>query len=219
MTKPYLRARIRPEPPPPRPLLALAGALAWIAATIAAEWLGVWPAIGGAALLLAIIVLAFDREAARILLKLRPEHFVVGFVTGFLMAAATILIYLPLSRIAPVIAADAAGLYDAFRGLSPILAILALAPVVLGEELVWRGVVQTALMRRAGTVAGVLLSAAAYSLAQAPLGSAILMLVAFGCGLIWSLLRLATGSLIPPLVAHLVWSLVVLQWRPLVSLP
>ena len=133
------------------------------------------------------------------------------------MAAVTYLLYPVLARFAPFIATDTARLYAAFRAPSLLIASVALAPVVLGEELVWRGAVQAAPVRRLRPWGGVTLAAAAYALAQAPLGSAVLVLVAFLCGLFWGALRAATSSLVPTLVAHLVWDLLVLLWLPLDS--
>jgi len=43
-------------------------------------------------------------------------------------------------------------------------------------------------------------------------------LVALGCGLVWSASRSITGSLVPALVAHLIWDIAVLLWRPLDSI-
>jgi membrane protease YdiL (CAAX protease family) len=39
--------------------------------------------------------------------------------------------------------------------------------------------------------------------------------VAFLCGIAWGALRAASKSLLPPLVAHLVWDVLVLLWLPL----
>ena len=43
----------------------------------------------------------------------------------------------------------------------------------------------------------------------------VLVLVAFGCGLVWSALRAVTGSVAPALVAHLLWDVLILMWLPL----
>jgi membrane protease YdiL (CAAX protease family) len=43
----------------------------------------------------------------------------------------------------------------------------------------------------------------------------VLVAVAFSCGLAWSTLRASTASLVPPLVAHLLWDALVLLWLPL----
>lgn len=197
----------------PAPGLALGAAAAWLAAAAAARWLGIWLALGGTAVALGAAVLALD-ASARTGLRPTPARVLVGAAAGVALAAATHLAFAVLGGIEPWIARDTALLYAAFRAPPGPGASLLLAPIVLGEELVWRGAVQGALSRRLGPAAGVPLAALGYALAHVPLGSPVLPLVAGGCGLVWGALRAATGSLVPPLVAHLAWDLLVLLWLP-----
>ena len=145
----------------------------------------------------------------------RPRLAIISL--GGLMVAVTYLLYPVLARLAPFIATDTVRLYSAFRPPSLVIASVALTPVILGEELVWRGVVQTVLVRRFRAWGGVTLAAVAYALAHAPLGSPVLVIVALLCGLFWGALRATTSSLVPTLVAHLVWDFLVLLWLPLDS--
>lgn len=195
--------------------LALASVVVWLAAAALAEPLGILPAIGGAAVALGAAILLFDGPAATALLRPSPRLLLLGAGAGGLMAAATCLLYPMLARLVPFIAADAARLYGALRTPSPLLAAVAIVPVIVGEELVWRGVVQASLMRRLGAWRGVTMAAVAYALVHAPLGSPVLPAVAFTCGLAWGALRATTGSLVPSLVAHLLWDGLVLFWLPL----
>lgn len=196
-------------------LLPLACFAVWIGAAAGARVLGVWLALGGAAIALGVAVWALDRNRARRLLRPTPGLVAVGAAAGAAMTAATHLLYPTVARHLPTVATDAAALYTAFRAPPPALAALALAPIVLGEELVWRGVVQAALVDRIGRRGGVFVAAVAYAVAHAPLGSALLVVVAFLCGLAWSALRAASRSLVPPLIAHLVWDVLVLLCLPL----
>jgi membrane protease YdiL (CAAX protease family) len=41
--------------------------------------------------------------------------------------------------------------------------------------------------------------------------------VALSCGVAWGALRVASASLVPTLLAHLMWDLLVLLWLPLDS--
>ena len=43
----------------------------------------------------------------------------------------------------------------------------------------------------------------------------LIMAVAFFCALAWGTLRARTSSLVPTLVAHLLWDVLVLLWLPL----
>ena len=183
--------------------LALACAVVWVAAAASARPLGIWLAVGGAAVALGAAVWLFDRAEARRILQPSPSLVLLGAAAGAVMIAATYLLYPVLARVAPFIGSDTTRLYAAFRVPSLATAAIAIGPVVLAEELVWRGVVQGALVRRAGRWQGVTLAAAAYALAHAPLGSSTLVMLAFACGLA------------PALVAHLAWDVTVLLWLPL----
>ena len=195
--------------------LPIACVALWIVAAAGARVLGVWLAVGGGAIVLGVAVWALDRNRVRHLLRPSAGLIAVGAVAGGAMTALTHLLYPVVARHVPSIAADAATLYAAFRGPSPAVAAIALGPIVIGEELVWRGAVQAALVGRFGRRGGVFLAALAYALAHAALGSPLLVVVAFLCGIAWGALRAASKSLIPPLVAHLVWDVLVLLWLPL----
>ncbi len=214
---PGLNARARPGAPakPGNTALALACFVLWLAAAAGAGALGIWLAIGGAAVGLGSAVLLLDPAAARRSLAPSPRLVLLGAGAGCAMAAATYVLYPLLARLSPLIATDTARLYASFRALPPVIASLALLPVITGEELVWRGVVQTELARRLGPWRGVTLAALAYALAHAPLGSPLLVAVALLCGLAWGTLRAASGSLFPSLLAHLLWDIVVLLGLPL----
>jgi membrane protease YdiL (CAAX protease family) len=197
--------------------LAFASIAAWLAAAAITGPLGIWPAVGGAAVALGLAVLLFERPAPIALLQPSPRLVLLGAAAGGVMAVATYLVYPLLARILPFIASDTAQLYAAFRAPSLVVASVALVPVIVGEELVWRGVVQASLVQRLGASRGVALAAVVYALVHVPLGSPVLVAVAFFCGLVWGTLRATTASLVPTLVAHLLWDVLVLLWLPLDS--
>ncbi len=195
--------------------LALASVVAWLAAAASTGPLGIWRAIGGVAVALGLAILLFGRPASTLLLRPTPRLILLGATAGALMAVATYLLYPLFARILPSIATDTTRLYAAFRAPSLVVASVALVPVIVGEELVWRGVVQTSLVERIGPWSGVALAAVVYALVHVPLGSPVLVAAAFFCGLAWGALRATTASLVPALVAHLLWDLLVLVWLPL----
>jgi uncharacterized protein len=198
-----------------RTSLALACAVGWLAAAASTGPFGIWLAIGGAAVVLGGAVFVLDHAAARRSLQPSPRLVLIGAGAGCLMAAATHFLYPLFAHLSPLIATETTRLYASFRALPPGIASLALLPVITGEELVWRGAVQTELVRRVGRWSGVALAALAYALAHAPLGSPLLVAVALLCGLVWGTLRAVSGSLVPGLLAHAVWDIVVFLWLPL----
>jgi membrane protease YdiL (CAAX protease family) len=199
--------------------LALACVVVWLVASASAGALGIWLALGGASVALGVSVFVLDRAAALRLIRPSARLVLVGAAAGLSMAAATYLLYPVLARVLPFIRTDMASLYASFRELPRVIAALALVPVILGEEVVWRGVVQTTCVRRLGPWRGVPVAALVYALAHAPLGSPVLVVVALSCGMAWGALRAASASLVPSLLAHLVWDILVLLWLPLDDYP
>lgn len=153
------------------------------------------------------------------MLRVSLSGVVWGLGVGALMTALTYALY-PLARAAlPTIADDVQGLYRQLDLGSLAAALPLVCVVVAGEELVWRGTlleaVATARAWNRRRFAQIAFVSAVYAVAQAGFGSLLLVVVAFGCGLVWSALRLQTKQLVAPLASHLVWSSFVLWLVPL----
>jgi membrane protease YdiL (CAAX protease family) len=102
------------------------------------------------------------------------------------------------------------------RTTAPGVAVLV---IVFGtspsEEVLWRGAVFARLTRRYG--AGwrpVVLTAVWYAVFVGLSGSPALLLAALICGIVWARQRQVTGSLVPGLVSHTLWSLLLLLYIP-----
>jgi membrane protease YdiL (CAAX protease family) len=99
---------------------------------------------------------------------------------------------------------------------SPVLLGLIIVGLAVAEELVWRGMVLGALAESFGTRRAAPLAALAYALAHVPsmftladsdVGlNPLLVIAAFGCGLVWSFTATLTGRLPPVIVSHAVFS-------------
>lgn len=193
---------------------ALVLAVLWALAAAASPRLGFWTGMGSAAVFLGAVASFVDRSLWRLVFPARLSAALAGAGAGLVMAIAAWLIYPALAIAVPWLSGDKAGLYAEFAALTPIEAALLLPIVIAGEELVWRGLVQAALTRRFGPIAGLPLVAALYGAATLPCRSPLLALAALGCGLAWSTLRMVSGGLIAPMVSHLTWAALVLFVRP-----
>jgi uncharacterized protein len=97
-------------------------------------------------------------------------------------------------------------------GLAVLVIVFATSP---SEEVLWRGAVFARLTRRYG--AGwrpVVLTTAAYAGFVALSGSVVLALAALVCGAVWTRQRQVTGSIVPGLVSHALWSSLMFLWIP-----
>ena len=204
------------HPPPGLPerrpeWLAAAAVPLWIIATALSAWLDVWVAIGGVALLVSALALAWLPHLLRTLLGTSGRIVTLGLAAAGTMGLATYVLFPVAVSIVPGVSAATSDLYLSFHANRPVWVIgLFLVPVVTAEELVWRGLVQEAIGRHAGQLATVLLTGLVYGLAHILLGSPLLVAVAIACGLYWSALRWQSHSLLPGLIAHLVWDVLIL---------
>lgn len=88
-------------------------------------------------------------------------------------------------------------------------------PIAPGEEIYWRGLIQRRFAERLGSNAGFLTATAAYALVHLPTLNPPLILTAFIGGLVWGYLYKKTGSLVPAVISHVLWDLLIFVVAPL----
>ena len=177
--------------------------LIWALAMLATRFADPLVVITVVAVSLAVTVAWRERVSLRPLLRMTPRIALLSVAAAAAMIAVTYVAYPLLVRWIPSLGMETRIIYARFiAGRTLALLIAGVVPVVVAEELLWRGWFQGSM---AG--AGVIAAAVTYGAAHAPAGSLLLVVVAFVCGLYWSTLRSISGSLIPPLCAHLVWDI------------
>lgn len=188
----------------------------WGAGTALTPWVGVWGGVGGSSLLLCAYFARAYGKLLRSLTAMNRDSLVWGFLGGAVMIVATYALYPVASHFLPGLPGGTAHLYARLYSAPQPVRLILLPFVILGEEVVWRGVVQSCCARRGPALLGVVWTALLYAVAHAPMQEPLLTLIAGACGLYWGLLRWRTASLVPPLIAHLAWDLVVMVLFPLV---
>lgn len=212
------------EPMRGRVLLALA-ILAWLACFAILQRFGTWHQFAGAGVILAALSLVLRVVPAGLL---RPSWREVGLgaVAGLLMVVVTHAAYATTASLLPTWHEETTRLFAFLRVGSFSSGARAALIVVIAtcEEILFRGplagsdaardsdhprIVDGAGYRRLAAYAG------AYAVATATLGSPLLLLCAFLCGVAWGVLRVQAASLVVPIVAHVIWDLGVLVLWPL----
>jgi uncharacterized protein len=185
-----------------------------LAATLIITALGsvadVWTQMATAyVLLIPLTAFALPLDWAR-LRRPSVEGLVTGLLSAIVLYGCGALTLSVISRV-PSLAAQLRALH-AWKQLHPLWVGSALLVLVIvpGEEIVWRAGVTLPLAGRLGPFWGCLAGAAAFTAAHLGLGVGLLLLAAFAAGLFWSLLVVKTRSLVPALVCHLLWDLVML---------
>jgi membrane protease YdiL (CAAX protease family) len=187
---------------------------AWVART------GNWTVLAVLQVLAAARLVAGDPVTRRLL---RPSSFAtaIGFSAGLLSIVLTYVLYFPFSELLPDFPRAVRDLYAIMNsaGYDRWALVSIILVVIAAEEIVWRG---RMLERGVGgsphplawKVAQSLLFGAIYAAAHYTSGSGLLVFVAFAFGAAWALLRILTGSLWAPLVAHVLWDMAVLMVWP-----
>ncbi|MCA9711870.1 MAG: CPBP family intramembrane metalloprotease, partial [Myxococcales bacterium] len=104
----------------------------------------------------------------------------------------------------------------AWSDTAPLGLRLALLPVIVfGEDLVWRGAITLPLAARFGALRGCLLGGIVFALAHLTTGPPLLLLAALAMGAVWGAMAIRTRSLVPVVVCHLLWDVLVMFVRPI----
>ena len=194
----------------------LAGAVVlWSLGALSTRWFGVWTGIGVPAIVLGLWGIGLDARLTADLRRPTPRLLGIGALAGVFMLLVTYGGYAAVMSRAPGLHGGTGELYRFFAALPRYLVPIAVPAIIVSEEIVWRGRVQALFQERMHPLLAAAAAAAIYALAHAPIGSPLLVGVAFACGLFWSLLRAATGSLLPALIAHAIWDLCVMVLFPL----
>jgi membrane protease YdiL (CAAX protease family) len=109
----------------------------------------------------------------------------------------------------PGLAEEVEDLYR-LRWASPVIAGM-IAAVAVGEELFWRGFVQSR--------AGLLVATAGYALVLVWERKLVLLAAAVVCGATWGALFVWRDTLVAPIVSHVLWDLAVMVFLPIRSAP
>jgi membrane protease YdiL (CAAX protease family) len=179
------------------------------------ETVNIWLGTGTAALVAIALLRVSGNANALSLRAVSRTGAALGLAVGVAMSIATWVLYPISAELVPAIQAEVTKLYALLRQPpGPVWAFPVLVLVVAAEELVWRGLAIDVLGKTGKTLRPVLLSSLIYMLPQVAFRSPLLVLVAFVCGMVWGLLRVRTGGLAAPLVAHLVWDILVFVLFP-----
>jgi len=195
-------------------LLALSIAI-WLAGFAVLRRHDTWSILAVAGPALAALALLSD-PAARRLLRPSPSRIAAGLLAGAVMVLATRAAFALLVSVTPGARTATLQLFELLSvwDVSPATRAALIAVIASCEEVVFRGAIAGPASPKIDLLR-VLALAAGYALATLTLGSPLLVACAFACGVAWGMLRVATGSLLVPILAHVTWDLALLVVWPL----
>lgn len=150
-------------------------------------------------------------ERRREWLRANARLLILGLATGGALVLATMATLAAARWLDPQLYAWALEPMAMKDKIAPALGLaLLILPIIPGEEIVWRGAVMLPLADRWGKAAGVIVAALMFAAAHLTLGSVPLLLAAIALGAFWGIITLWTRSLVPALVCHLIWDVMLL---------
>jgi membrane protease YdiL (CAAX protease family) len=144
----------------------------------------------------------------------KPWLLLIGAVVGL---AFYLLLYAGFLLFRALVEDSARQVYAlSIQAPSSIIALLLLFTSV-GEEVYWRGLIQSEFSLRFGTLKALLSAAVLYAMAHVWTLNLPLILIALLAGLIWGTLYFKFKSLQPAILSHIVWTEMVFVFFPLLE--
>ncbi len=162
-----------------------------------------------------VAVVAYSLIWQRPNLSFRPK----SVILGVLSAAVLYLVFVIGNALAPLIIHGApsqvGGIYGLGTGTSRILvALLLLFITGPGEEIFWRGFLQSRMQARWGAIPGYLAATAVYACVHVFSRNPILVLAALVAGAFWGGLYLWRRDVALLIVSHSLWSAFIFAMAP-----
>jgi membrane protease YdiL (CAAX protease family) len=186
-------------------MIVAAATLAFVCWGFTFGWSGgnFWVKIGISVLIVSSYSLIWQRPAINVRVK--------SFVLGLLSAATLYAIFFLGNALAPYIIPDAresvGGIYSLGTGSNRILVFLLLLLITgPGEEIFWRGFLQSRIMARWGDTCGYLVTTFLYAAVHIFSGNLVLTLAALIAGAFWGALYLWRRDVFLLIVSHSLWS-------------
>lgn len=187
----------------------------WSALALAALWIAVISRFGEGNVYAvmgpfacAVCALCFALRRGQLLRAFRSDTrgVLAGLALGVVMTVLTYPAFQLAVMIVPSLDAQVQSLYHGARSTTLPKALAWTMPVILAEELLFRGILPAALTQLTSARNAFALAVLVYAVAQLGSGSFIVALLALVCGSVWTVLRVRTQSLLPALIAHAIWT-------------
>jgi len=175
-----------------------------------------WMKLCLSASILAVVGLTLSRSEWASLFCFNRRHLWLGPVSALVLYGIFWLGNEGSSILFPFASKEISSIYLNKTQL-PSFAIGLLLLFVMGpaEEIYWHGFIQRTFSQRYGAVAGVLLTTAIYAAVHVVALNFMLFVAAAVCGFFWGVLYQREQSLIPVIISHSLWDLIIFVLFPL----
>ncbi len=175
-----------------------------------------WLKLTLSASILAILGMRASHHEHRALFRFRRRHLWLGPLSAVVLYGIFWLGKEGSTLLLPFASKQISNVYLSKAQLDPrMIGLLLFFVMGPAEEIYWHGFVQRVLGGRLGPPAGLLLTSAVYSLVHVFALNVMLLVAAAVCGLFWGWLYQREQSLIPVILSHSIWDVLIFVIFPL----
>ena len=164
---------------------------------------------------LVLMSLVFNKDGFKIG-RLTIRHMLIGIFSALALYIVFYLGNIITGFLFPFKDAQVLSVYSNRSQGNIILIGLALLFIIgPGEEIYWRGFIQNTLSKRMGEKKGYIISVLLYVGVHIITGNVMLVIAALVCGIFWGWLYQKEKSLLPVIISHAIWDLIIFVIFPL----
>ena len=165
--------------------------------------------------ILVIMSLVYNRDSLKIG-KVTMRHILIGIFSAIALYIIFYLGNIISGYLFPFKNSEVLSVYsNRSKGSLIWIGILLLFIIGPGEEIYWRGFIQNTLSKKMGEHKGYIISVLLYAGVHIVTGNVMLVIAALVCGLYWGWLYKKEKSLLPVIISHAIWDLIIFVIFPL----
>jgi len=173
-----------------------------------------WLMLGGSTFILLVVSVLISSK--RLALHTTVSFVLYGVLSAVMLYALFRVGY-DFTKSIPIFSQGVGQVYG-LKSSQPawVIVLLLIFPIGPGEEIYWRGLVQRAFAEKTSPNISLLAASICYALVHLPTFNPPLIMTALIGGLVWGSLYKWTHSLVPGIVSHVLWDLMIFVLIPLV---
>ena len=165
---------------------------------------------------LALISLVLTRNKIAEIFEFKRSYIWIGIISAAILYLIFFIGDMVVNSVFDFAKVEIEGIYSTKSQASTIkIGLLLLFVIAPGEEIFWRGFVLRKYSEQWGKWRGLVLSVILYSLVHIWSLNLMLIAAAMVSGIFWSLIYLKYNSIIPGIISHAVWDLLIFVLYPI----
>jgi uncharacterized protein len=174
------------------------------------EMVNFWAGISISAALLTVLALSIDKKELSSIYKFETRHIFIGIIAAAILYLVFYIGNLASTYIFSFAKSQIYNIYTNKDQSAPyLIGILLFFIIGPAEEIFWRGFIQKNISTKYGGLKGFVITTVIYTAIHLWSFNFMLIMAALVCGLFWGFMFYKFKSIIPVIISHAIWDLVI----------